>query len=1039
MSDSWKKIGAYSRTSQYGYVRTNDVAAGGTTFTNRIGTNPSVVYVNGDIDLSGSDVGPINRIINVKDPSNNQDVATKNYVDVKIASLAVITNSGGFTGSTGPRGIGDKGDDGVPGEMGATGPTGARGATGSSFGIAGPPGPAGATGAAGPTGIAGPTGANGPQGIQGEKGDQGVQGVQGTSGIVLWLNVQGISSTDQSIIDSYLLTPTPVNYGAKILGPYTVSATFGNANKVIPGPLFWNYATNLTQLLTIPSGTWTLNIYAQAATFTDVNQLSLHCGVYLISGTAYQPSPDSIILETGTNSDATYLPPRQAYLPNHIKLIGKSWTNESDDGIPITSTNVTRYTIPMAVDFVNLGGADGLGSNVYIQVQVYLKNRLNNSIAAKANLYFQTDYASNNYYSYLQTTFGAVGSKGDRGLQGSTGNTGPRGVGDTGAQGPIGLKGDIGSTGSQGPTGQVGPTGPTGPTGMSVAQGAAKSVQFKANVGTDFSGNPAFLFEGDTQTLSVPDLSINTVHAPICITNLNAPTNPARTFLSSGIAGDGILAVGRDSVGASITSQSNLGNGFKMLYDSDSKLKILGYSGSTTSTGTIVTYDQTGNTTFNTNNLHIDKTNSRVGVGTTTPASTFNVLGKTVLGTGNATVHNNPDTNDTLYLENNAAGSNYTQTHMYYNDTTPVNAYVGLNKSGITTGMTSANNTSAGLSMWTKSSHPIMMGTNSIERLRINENGVVGIGTVAPRGNFDVSGTCYVKGTVLYSADYMDGPSLINGYSITSSRPPIRSALNFNEIRGTSKNGISDDSGYIKLSAGGGTNPSNQSGIEITGFSTTTGMDNTINFYTRGLSRLAIDPTGVIRGSVAPSATSSSDTLTTVGWVNTCIPIGAIIMWSGSVAPTNWRLCDGTNGTPNLTNKFILGCSSNFLGVGNAGGSQTVTLTNSNLPSHQHNLSSNAVATTSVSMDEAGHHAHSLRISRAYDVGGWHGNAYSAGWGQYQDWGNYNNNPIIGAGSHRHTLYSSTSMSGNTDSVGDGTAINIMPPYYVLAYIMRFQ
>jgi collagen type VII alpha len=1030
MSDSWKKIGAYSRTSQYGYVRTNDVAAGGTTFTNRIGTNPSVVYVNGDIDLSGSDVGPINRIINVKDPSNNQDVATKNYVDVKIASLAVITNSGGFTGSTGPRGIGDKGDDGVPGEMGATGPTGARGATGSSFGIAGPPGPAGATGAAGPTGIAGPTGANGPQGIQGEKGEQGVQGVQGTSGIVLWLNVQGISSTDQSIIDSYLLTPTPVNYGAKILGPYTVSATFGNANKVIPGPLFWNYATNLTQLLTIPSGTWTLNIYAQAATFTDVNQLSLHCGVYLISGTAYQPSPDSIILETGTNSDATYLPPRQAYLPNHIKLIGKSWTNESDDGIPITSTNVTRYTIPMAVDFVNLGGADGVGSNVYIQVQVYLKNRLNNSIAAKANLYFQTDYASNNYYSYLQTTFGAVGSKGDRGLQGSTGNTGPRGVGDTGAQGPIGLKGDIGSTGSQGPTGQVGPTGPTGPTGMSVAQGAAKSVQFKANVGTDFSGNPGFLFEGDTQTLSVPDLSINTVHAPICITNLNAPTNPARTFLSSGIAGDGILAVGRDSVGASITSQSNLGNGFKMLYDSDSKLKILGYSGSTTSTGTIVTYDQTGNTTFNTNNLHIDKTNSRVGVGTTIPvAGTFNVLGKTVLGTGNTPVHNNPDANDTLYLENNAAGSNYTQTHMYYNDTTPVNAYVGLNKSGITTGMTSANNTSAGLSMWTKSSHPIMMGTNSIERLRIDTSGVVGIGTVAPRGNFDVSGSAFVKSIGLYNTTFSTG----------SNRPTIQSSVGINEIRGSGNIGITDDSGYLKICAGGGTNASNQSGIEITGLSqVTTGanpMNNCIRMYTSGLDRLFIDANGVIRGSVAPSATSSSDTLTTVGWVNTCIPIGAIIMWSGSVAPTNWRLCDGTNGTPNLTNRFVYG-SSSFSNVGNAGGSQTVTLTTNNLPSHSHSLVGNATANTNVSINEGGGHSHTYNISRAYDANG--GNKNHAGWGQPNTNGE-GNAGTSNAGNHGHGASASTTVSGNTDSVGNGVAINIMPPYYVLAYIMRFQ
>lgn len=36
------------------------------------------------------------------------------------------------------------------------------------------------------------------------------------------------------------------------------------------------------------------------------------------------------------------------------------------------------------------------------------------------------------------------------------------------------------------------------------------------------------------------------------------------------------------------------------------------------------------------------------------------------------------------------------------------------------------------------------------------------------------------------------------------------------------------------------------------------------------------------------------------------IPIGAIIMFSGSVIPDGWLLCDGNKGTPDLKNKFIL-------------------------------------------------------------------------------------------------------------------------------------
>lgn len=39
------------------------------------------------------------------------------------------------------------------------------------------------------------------------------------------------------------------------------------------------------------------------------------------------------------------------------------------------------------------------------------------------------------------------------------------------------------------------------------------------------------------------------------------------------------------------------------------------------------------------------------------------------------------------------------------------------------------------------------------------------------------------------------------------------------------------------------------------------------------------------------------------------IPIGGIIQWSGSIAsiPSNFALCDGNNGTPDLTDRFIMG------------------------------------------------------------------------------------------------------------------------------------
>ena len=44
------------------------------------------------------------------------------------------------------------------------------------------------------------------------------------------------------------------------------------------------------------------------------------------------------------------------------------------------------------------------------------------------------------------------------------------------------------------------------------------------------------------------------------------------------------------------------------------------------------------------------------------------------------------------------------------------------------------------------------------------------------------------------------------------------------------------------------------------------------------------------------------------------VPNGAIIMWSGTVAtiPDGFSLCDGSNGTPDLRNRFVIGAGSNY-------------------------------------------------------------------------------------------------------------------------------
>ena len=85
----------------------------------------------------------------------------------------------------------------------------------------------------------------------------------------------------------------------------------------------------------------------------------------------------------------------------------------------------------------------------------------------------------------------------------------------------------------------------------------------------------------------------------------------------------------------------------------------------------------------------------------------------------------------------------------------------------------------------------------------------------------------------------------------------------------------------------------------------------------------ATEPTGssVCEGDIWYDTSSTNDAGT--------IPVGGIIMWSGTIAaiPTNWALCNGSSGTPDLRNTFVIGAHSDD------GGSAKTTVTGSATPS----------------------------------------------------------------------------------------------------------
>ena len=125
------------------------------------------------------------------------------------------------------------------------------------------------------------------------------------------------------------------------------------------------------------------------------------------------------------------------------------------------------------------------------------------------------------------------------------------------------------------------------------------------------------------------------------------------------------------------------------------------------------------------------------------------------------------------------------------------------------------------------------------------------------------------------------------------------------------------------------------------------------------------------------------------------IPSGMIMIWNGSVSeiPDGWILCNGENGTPDLTDKFVLGAGNNY-SVGLTGGEAETILTVDQIPSHTHGYKRHAF--DSNDSDQAS-------SEKVYGV----------------------NNKTIDA------------YIGSTDSTGGDQSHNNMPPYYALCYIMK--
>lgn len=164
------------------------------------------------------------------------------------------------------------------------------------------------------------------------------------------------------------------------------------------------------------------------------------------------------------------------------------------------------------------------------------------------------------------------------------------------------------------------------------------------------------------------------------------------------------------------------------------------------------------------------------------------------------------------------------------------------------------------------------------------------------------------------------------------------------------------------------------------------------------------------------------------GVMSAAFAVGMIMMWFGSAGavPAGWHICDGTNGTPDMRDRFAVGAGSSYANNATGGAASSGGGTTGSAGSHGHTVVVDPHVLTEAEMPS---HSHSISGTLTYPGSGLR---FGSNESFQASSGGSNTSATGGNQGHSHT--------GSASSGGDHThstpSVATLPPYRALYYIM---